>query len=158
MKTVLLLFALVVGSGTMWAAITPGDYSAIYTSNVTLSSTGGTNVSTGNIKIGNTSYSMLKAGTGSNYGKVKISVPAGTKYLHLHAAGWNNENITLDVSPTTDVSPTSISLTKNSGISGNPDYTFGTAATDQTANSSYHYKVITFTTPRKGYRFYFYCK
>lgn len=124
------------GAGTAWAQ---SDYSALYTSNVTLSTTGGTNASSCKVKIGETSYDGIKAGTGSVSGAVKITVPSGTKYLHMHIASWNNETVTLAVSPTGYSDD--ISLISNSGISGNSPFTFSGDPT-----SSDYYKIFTFSS------------
>jgi hypothetical protein len=109
---------------------------------VTLSATGGTSASTCVVKIqeGSTvnSYNGIKAGTSSKAGAVVISVPSGTKYLHLHAAAWSNNTIELEVSPSGYSA--NISLTADSGISNNSPFTlagYNKASTD-------YYKVITF--------------
>lgn len=135
-KLLLLVAVMLMGAGTAWAQ---SDNSAVYTSNVTLSTTGGTSASTCKVKIGTTEYNGLKAGTGSAAGAIKITVPSGTKYLHMHIAGWNNETVTLGVSAT-DYSD-NISLTSNSGISGNSPFTFSGDPT-----SSDYYKIITFSS------------
>ena len=131
---VLLLFALIVGSvSSAWAQ---NNYSTDYTGNVTLSANGGTNASECVISINNANYTGIKAGTSKNAGAVKITVPSGTKYLHLHLAGWNGEAVSLSVTPTGYSD--NIALTSNSGISGNSPFTFaGTPSAD-------YYKVITF--------------
>ena len=51
------------------------------------------------VVIGGNNYNGIKAGTSSAAGAVKITVPKGTKYLHLHLAGWSGESVTLSVSP-----------------------------------------------------------
>lgn len=118
----------------------PSNQSANYTSNITLSTSGGTSASVCKVKISGTDYDGIKAGTGSAAGAVKITVPSGTKYLHLHLAGWNGESVTLSVAPTGYSN--NISLTANSGISGNTPFTFsGDPSTTD------YYKVITFTNP-----------
>ena len=137
--TVLVALMTTALAGTAWAQ---GDYSTDYTGNVTLSATGGTSASACVVKIQqgtNTvnSYDGIKAGTSSKAGAVKITVPSGTKYLHLHTAAWNNESVTLAVSPS--VYSDDISLTSDSGVSGNSPFTLGSynkAPTD-------YYKVIT---------------
>lgn len=137
----LLLLCMIVGLGNAWAQ---SDKSATYTSNVTLSNAGGTNASTAKVKLSSsgTEYSAIKAGTGSKSGAVKITVPSGTKYLHLHVAGWNGETVTVSVTPNTNTSPNSLSLTSDAGVSGSSTtYTLGTPA-NATTN---YYKVITFT-------------
>ena len=87
--------------------------------------------------ISNTSYDGIKAGTGKIAGAVQVTVPSGTKYLHLHAAAWNGENVTLGVAPSGYSED--IALTANSGISNNSPFTFSGDAT-----SDDFYKVITF--------------
>lgn len=94
------------------------DYPTLETSNVTLSTTGGTSASEATVN-GNPA---LKAGTSKISGAVKITVPAGTTKLHLHAAGWNGESVALDIAGAT-ASPSSISLTADSGIAGNSPFT-----------------------------------
>ena len=134
LKTILLLFALVAGTGSLWAQ---KDMSAVHSSNVSFSAGNNSSSCTVNNNAG------VKCGASKKSGEVTITVPAGTKYLHLHAAGWNNETVSLSVSPTTGVSPTSISLTYDSGISGTR-----TAFTlNSEINSTAFYKVITFSTP-----------
>ena len=115
------------------------DYSSDYTGNITLSTEGGANASACIINISNVDYNGIKAGTGSKAGAVMITVPSGTKYLHLHAAAWNNTTCFLTVTPEgySDV----IALTANSGISNNSPFTF-----NGNANTSDYYKVITFSS------------
>lgn len=125
----------------MWAQT---NYSASYNGNITLSTTGGSNATNCKVIISDTEYDGVKAGTSKNVGAVRIVVPQGTKYLHLHVGAWNGENVSLAVTPT-NYSISNISLTANSGISGSSNtYTFGTKEDDKTPNSEYHYKVITF--------------
>ena len=134
-KTTFLLVFLFGTFNQTWAQ---SDKSAVYTSNVTLSTSGGSNATLCKVDVNNVEYDCLKAGTSSKTGAIKITVPAGTKYLHMHAAGWKSENVTLSVTPTGYSD--NISLTSNSGISGNPNYFFeGDASTDD------YYKVITFS-------------
>lgn len=135
LKSLLLLIALVAG-GSAWAQ---SDKSSDYTGNVTLSVDGGTSASVCEVTIGNTKYNGIKAGTGKAAGAVIITVPANTKYLHLHVAGWNNESVTLAVTPTGYSE--GISLTADSGISGNSPFTFS-----GNASTSDYYKVITFSS------------
>ena len=119
----------------MWGQ---SDYSSDYTGNITLSTSGGSNASTCNVKINNTDYDGIKAGSSKNAGAVKISVPSGTKYLHLHVAGWNGESVTLAV--TSSGYSDNISLTSDAGISGS-----GTTFTLSGTQLSNYYKVITFS-------------
>ena len=124
----------------MWAQ---SDFSATYTSNVTLSTGGGTSASNAIVKLSSdgTDFDALKAGTSKAAGAIRITVPSGTKYLHLHAAAWKGDNVTLSVSPNTNLSPNSISLTADAGVSNNTPFTLSSPAN---ATTSY-YKVITFT-------------
>ena len=119
----------------MWAQ---SDYSTTYTSNVTLSSSGGTSASVCTVN----GHSGIKCGTGSVAGAMKLTAPQGAKYLHIHVAGWNNEDVTVSVSPNTNISPNSIRLTSDSDISGNSPFNLS-----GTESSNNYYKVITFTTP-----------
>ena len=117
------------------------DYSTDYEGNITLSTTGGTNASECSVKIGENTYAGIKAGTSSKVGAVQITVPSGTQYLHLHVAGWNNESgASLTVTPTGYSN--AITLTPNSGITGNTPFVF-----NGDAFSSNYYKVIEFSRP-----------
>ena len=114
------------------------DYSSTYTSNVTLSTTGGTSATNCKVIISNVQYDGIKAGTGNVAGAWKVTVPAGTQYLHLHVAAWKNDNVTLTVTPSGLVSD--IALTSNNGISSNSPFTFdGDPSTDD------YYKVLSFS-------------
>ena len=105
------------------------DYSAVYTSNVTLSTTGGTSASTCKVVIGGNEYNGIKAGSGKASGACKITVPSGTTKLYLHAAGWNGETVTLSVSP--NVTPSSLNLITDSGIASNSPFTIKGDATKE---------------------------
>lgn len=120
-------------------------YNNTYTSNVTLSTSGGTSASTCKVAISVVEYDGIKAGTSSVAGVWQVTVPANTTKLHLHLAGWNGESVTLSVS-STDYS-SSISLTPNSGISGNSPFTWGSGNDDKDPSSTNHYKIITFADP-----------
>ena len=134
---VALCLAFFLCAGSVWAQT---DYSTTYTSGVTLSTTGGTSVTTCDIVISGATYAGLKAGTGKVAGAVQITVPENTKYFHMHIAAWNNESVTLTVTPTGYSG--NIALTSNSGISNNSPFTFnGDASTND------YYKVITFSEP-----------
>lgn len=143
----LLLCALIVG-GSAWGQ---SDKSSIYTSNVTLSATGGTKATASTIVINDANYSAMKLGSSGNSGSFKVTFPAGTKYIHLHAAGWNGKSNTLNLSAITNNSYSSptlpISLKANTGISGSSStYTFGSGTGDSNPNSSDHYIVITLSS------------
>ena len=115
------------------------DYSSDYTGNITLSTEGGANASECVIRISETDYSGIKAGTSSKVGAVVITVPSGTKYLHIHAAAWSNTTCSLTVTP--EGYSSAIALTANSGISNNSPFTF-----EGDASTSDYYKVITFSS------------
>ena len=140
LKSLFLLLCVMVGTSNVWAQ---SDKSATYTSNVTLSTSGGTSASTAKVKVtGTTEYDAIKAGTSKIAGAVKITVPSGAKYLHLHIAGWNGESVTISVTPNTNIDNKSISLTADAGISGSgTTYTLSAPAKATTD----YYKVITFT-------------
>ena len=132
----MLVAVLCAGVSAAWGQ---SDYSTDYTGNITLSTTGGTSATACKVSIAEIAYDGIKAGTGSVAGAVKITVSQGTKYLHLHTAGWKGETVVLAVKMgNTDV--TSINLTANDGITGNSPFTFSGGA-----NSTDYYKVITFT-------------
>lgn len=121
-KTFLLLaiFSLLAGTSA-WAQ---SDFSSTETSNVTL--TAGTNGSTCTVN----GKDGIKVGTSSKGGDMSVTVPAGTTHLHLHAAAWNNvSGLSLNISGAT-ATPSSISLTSNSGISGNSPFTLSGNASD----------------------------
>ena len=70
---------------------------------------------------------------------MKITVPANSKYLHIHVAAWKNTTASLAVTPTGYSDD--ITLTANDGISSNSPFTFdGDPSTDD------YYKVITFSS------------
>lgn len=93
------------------------DYSTVETSNVTLIA--GTNGSAAIIN----GKDAIKVGTSSKGGDMSVTVPAGTTKLHVHAAAWNGvTGLSLNISGATS-SPTSISLTADSGISGSSPFT-----------------------------------
>lgn len=93
------------------------DYSIIETSNVTL--TAGTN---GTAALVN-NQEAIKVGTSSKGGDMSVTVPAGTTKLHVHAAAWNGvTGLSLDLTGAT-CSPTSISLTPDTGIANSSPFT-----------------------------------
>ena len=136
-KTLMLLLAILAGGSiTSWAQ---SDNSTVYTSNVALSATGGENASACKVKIGTVEYDGLKAGTSSKSGKVVITVPSGTKYLHLHVAAWKAvTGASLTVAPES-AGVEAIALTADDGISNNSPFTFS-----GDASSEDFYKIITF--------------
>ncbi len=133
--TFLLTALLLLTRMSLWGQ---SDNSSTYTSNVTLSTTGGTSATNCKVVISNVQYDGIKAGTGSVAGAWKVTVPAGTQYLHLHVAAWKNDNVTLTVTPSGLVSD--IALTSNNGISSNSPFTF-----DGDPSTNDYYKVLSFS-------------
>ena len=126
-------------------ALGQSDKSSIYTSNVTLP-TSGSNASSCEVIINSTEYDGTKLGTKSNDGSASFSVPAGTKYIHLHVAAWNGKSPVFKYK-VGNGSETAISgITSNSGIANNSPFTWSTSSGNQNPNSSYHYKVICLST------------
>ena len=93
------------------------DYSTLETSNVTL--TAGTNGSAASVN----GQDAIKVGKSSAGGDMSVTVPSGTTKLHVHAAAWNGvTGLSLNISGAT-VSPSSISLTADTGIANNSPFT-----------------------------------
>lgn len=136
LKSTLLLCALVVGTSA-WAQ---GDYSATYTSNVTLPSSG-TNVSSCVVVINSTEYTGTKLGKTGAGASATITAPAGTKYIHLHVAAWNNKSTTFTYKVGTADAVSISNITSDSGIANSSPFTFS-----GDANSTNYYKVITLAT------------
>ncbi|MBQ7996795.1 MAG: chitobiase/beta-hexosaminidase C-terminal domain-containing protein [Paludibacteraceae bacterium] len=119
-----------------WTEIPVWAYT--YTSNVTLSTEGGTSASAAKVKFygeEGDGYDAIKAGTGSAQGAVVVNVPAGATALHFHAYGWNSESVGLTVTAPTGVtvSPaTEISINSNSGIASNSPFTLAEGSTPMT--------------------------
>lgn len=123
------LYVKAIGNGTSYtdseAAYASGttktggsDWSSTYTSNITLSTSGGNRATSAKVKITNTEYSAMKLGSNGNSGNFTISVPAGATKLYLFAAGWNGKTNTITLSGA-NVSPyTAQTLTADSGVSG----------------------------------------
>lgn len=81
-----------------------------------------------------TEYAALKAGTGSVAGTATLNIPAQATELHLHAYGWNSEDVTLSITAPdgVTVTPASITLNRNSGFAGNSPFTLAEGSTPQT--------------------------
>ena len=91
--------------------------------------TAGTNGSSATVSVGGTSNSAIKVGTSSKGGTMTVTIPAGANKLSLYAAAWNGvTGLSLNITPTTNVSPTSIALTANSGIANSTPFTFSGSA------------------------------
>lgn len=93
-------------------------YANTYTSDVTLSTEGGTSASTAKVVIDGTEYAAIKAGTGKAAGACVVTIPANTKTLHFHVAGWKGENVTLTVTIDNDETGTEYALVADDGVTG----------------------------------------
>ncbi len=106
------------------------DYSIVYTSNVTLSTSGGTSASEAKVVIGS-QYDAIKAGTSKIAGAMKLTVPTGTSKLHVHIAGWKGESVTIGVTPAGKVSSNaSKAVAADSGVTSNSPFTLSGTASD----------------------------
>ena len=123
---------MIVGSSAAWAQ---SDYSQTYTTGSDITWAHGVKVS-----INGTDYDANKLGTTSSAGSTKFTVPSGTKYLHLHIAGWNNETVKLSVNAGS-TTITSLAITSDAGISGGGS----TFTISDDADLSKFYHVVTFT-------------
>lgn len=93
-----------------------------YTSNIELSTSGGTSATTAKVIISKTEYAAIKAGTGNVAGAMKVTVPQGSTHLHVHAAGWNGESVTLKVTIGNQTIKT-IKLISDTGVKSNTPFT-----------------------------------
>ena len=93
----------------------PSDYATTYTSNVSWSA-GNDKTYDATVKIGDAEYKAIKAGTGKKAGNIKLTIPTGTRKLHIHAVGWNGKNVILKISGAS-VSENQITLKNDSGFS-----------------------------------------
>ena len=92
------------------------DWSLVETSNVLMKKENGTNAYEHTVNL----RPAIKIGTGSLGGSYKISLPAGTTKLHLHAVAWKGvTGLSLNVTGAT-ATPSSIALTANDAITGTP--------------------------------------
>ena len=92
------------------------DWSLVETSNVLMKKENGTNAYEHTVNL----KPAIKIGTGSLGGSYKISLPAGTTKLHLHAVAWKGvTGLSLNVTGAT-ATPSSIALTANDAITGTP--------------------------------------
>ena len=74
------------------------DWSSTYSSNITLSTSGGTKATSAKVIIAAKEYSAMKLGSSGNGGNFTVSVPAGKTKLYLFAAGWNDKTNTITLS------------------------------------------------------------
>lgn len=106
LRALMLLLLMMVGVSSAWAE------------EATMAA--GTNGSTATVN----EKSAIKVGTSKAGGDMTITVPEGATSLEFYAAAWNGVNgLSLDITPTANVSPTSVSLTADTGISGNSPFT-----------------------------------
>ena len=74
---------------------------------------------TGTVTYKNTGYAGVKIGASSKTGTAAFTVASGSTSCSFFAAGWNGKSVTLSVSISVgSISPTSVSLTADSGVSG----------------------------------------
>lgn len=120
------------------------DYSTVYTSNVTLP-TSGTNVSSCKVSISGTQYDGTKLGKNGSGATTTITVPANTTKLYIHCAAWNGKSSSLSVTTNASgvtINPsTSWTLTSDSGIASNSPFTLNATAKASTD----YFKVYTLT-------------
>ena len=142
-------------------------WATTYTSNIKLSTEGGTSASEAKVKFNGeeTEYDAIKAGTSGTAGAVVINVPAGATALHFHAYSWYNETVELTVSAPTGVTVTpsaAININQNSGISNNSPFTLEDGSTPQydayyavslSGNSEPVALTISVNNPTSGKRF-----
>ena len=133
------LYVKAIGDGTSYTdseaasaeGTTSGNWSSTYSSNIELSTSGGTRATSAKVNIENTEYSAMKLGSSGKSGSFTISVPAGATKLYLFAAGWNGKTNTITLSGA-NVSPsTARTLTADSGVSGTSN-TYTIAGTPST--------------------------
>ncbi|MBQ9602324.1 MAG: Ig-like domain-containing protein [Paludibacteraceae bacterium] len=81
-----------------------------------------------------TEYAALKAGSSGTAGSATLNIPAQATELHLHAYGWNSEDVTLSITAPAGVTvtPASITLNRNSGFASNSPFTLAEGSTPQT--------------------------
>ena len=140
-------------SGTKDIAITVNEKSIAntYTSNVLLSTDGGTSASKATVKWNDSEYEAIKAGTGSVAGSCVVYIPEGTTTLHFHAAAWNKETVTLKVNGTNFYE-----LKADAGVSANSPFTL---KNDPESNDYFTFETdgsttaITFEATGDGCRF-----
>ena len=66
----------------------------------------------------------VKVGTKSAAGTMTITVPAGAKILSFYAAAWKGEkNLSVSITPAANITPASITLTADEGISNQSPFT-----------------------------------
>ena len=130
-------------------------YAAVHTSNVTLTTTGGTSASAAKVIISGTEYNAIKAGTGSVSGAWKVTVPAGTTKLHVHLAGWKGKSVKVKIEGAT-ATPANLTLKSDDGINNGSPFTLQGNPTDfyhEIALSGITSETTLTVTATAGYRF-----
>ena len=130
-------------------------YAAVHTSNVTLTTTGGTSASAAKVIISGTEYNAIKAGTGSKSGAWKVTVPAGTTKLHVHLAGWKGKSVKVKIEGAT-ATPANLTLKSDDGINNGSPFTLQGNPTDfyhEIALSGITSETTLTVTATAGYRF-----
>jgi len=89
-------------------------YANTYTSNIS-------NEMKDSVNIEGKKFGAIKAGTSKVAGSTTITVPADTKTLHFHAAGWKDETVVISVTDGDEISE-SYDLVADNGITGNSPY------------------------------------
>lgn len=114
------------------------DWSLVNTSNVTFGTSNSYISTPCDIVINNNTFSGAKAGTSNDGGFVRITVPQGTKVLHLHLASWSGKTVTVSIKRTTAGTSVggALTLKSDSGISGNSPFTL-----QETDVSLFHHAV-----------------
>lgn len=130
----------------------PSVYATTYTSNVTFNA--GDKASDAKVIIAGKEYDAMKVGTSSKEGSMSVTVPAGTKKLHIHAVGWKNKSSVININGATVDSKSSVVLTSDTGIANESPFTLSGEPT------SYYYELsvgsettITFTSEKGKTRF-----
>lgn len=106
----------------VWQKAPGTDYDLNNESNVELVNYGDANAIKARVIIGGTEYLALKAGTGDVAGVAKVKIPAGTTVLHIHIAGWNNEDVKVGITGAS-CSPNSDTVFSDAGIKINSPFT-----------------------------------
>ena len=107
-----------------WAAVSPWAY--VYDNNVAVVHGGTSGEDNATISISDTEYKLVKAGSGSKTGTIKVTVPAGATDLHFHAFTWNGTTAKIQIAGVTNPSISEFDLAAEAGASGS-----GTAFTLQ---------------------------
>ncbi len=122
-----------------WNDLSP--WATVYSSNITLSTEGGTSASVAKVifdEVGEDGCDAIKAGTGSVYGAIKVTIPAQATKLHYHAYGWNGEAVTLSITAPdgVTVTPASQVIESNTGVKSSTPFTLAEGSDPKT--EAYH--------------------